>query len=179
MLIETDQGEREVNWPVLSLYFDYDGRRVRARTLEPGLLDSSAFEDFAFRDERKEANAQRLLERFGALEIDCVEGCVPPYGSEANYLVTAEPNAHAACSFSAQALPELEKHGFRIEIDPDYPYQIIDPTPDWYGKLEPSSEQLALFGDERTDWFSLELGIVVDGEHCNLVPALVDRKSVV
>src|SRR5690606_16391656 len=73
----------------------------------------------------------------------------------------------------AQALPELEKHGFQISIDEAYPYRVIDSAPNWYGKLEPGAEQLALFGDQRTDWFSLELGIEVHGRQLNLVPALV------
>src|SRR5690606_36415950 len=136
--------------------------------------DSPRSAGLDFRDLDAELSAQRLLERFGAVEIECVDGCTPPYGSEANYLISAEPNAHTACSFGAQALPELEKHGFQISIDEAYPYRVIDSAPNWYGKLEPGAEQLALFGDQRTDWFSLELGIEVHGRQLNLVPALVE-----
>lgn len=175
VLLETERGDREVTWPVLSLSFDYGGRRVRALSGNTDAeWDPPTPTERGFRDEKAEAKAQQLLERFGAVEIDCVDGCIPPYGSEANYLVSLEPNAHAACSFSAQALPELEKHGFTIIIDPDYPYQVLDSSPNWYGKLEQNDEQLPLFGETRNDWFSLELGILVQGEPFNLVPALVE-----
>ncbi len=175
VLLETEQGEREVTWPVLSLSFDYNGRRVVPRSANGDFdLASEEESDFEFRDTRSELAAQQLLERFGAVEIDCVEGCIPPFGSEANYLVCAEPNPHAACSFSAQALPELEKQGFKVIIEPDYPYQVIDTSPHWYGKVEPSEEQLPLFAEARMDWFSLELGIEVQGQRYNLVPALVE-----
>src|SRR3990167_3861289 len=71
---------------------------------------------------------------------------------------------HDPLDFTAQTIPLLRAQGWQIEINSDYPYQIIDePIDEWYSSIDDS---------EGYDWFNLELGISVQGEKINLLPVL-------
>jgi hypothetical protein len=115
-------GDRELTLPVLCLSFDYGGTQIGANDERErffvaqgdGLVEVE-------RDVRREAEARALVERFGAVELGCLEGYVEGYGSAANYLVAVDGDVHAYCAFSAQALPELRLRGFVVEVDPGYP----------------------------------------------------------
>ena len=135
----------EVEAPVLRLSFDY----------QPG----------AAPDLQGEARTRYLLESLGAVELGCAEHIEAPPGSEANYLVCPERDLHAVCAFSAYALPQLRELGVQVEVDPDYPWQALDPAAPWYASLEP---------EEDPDWFSLELGVEIDGQRLNLLPTLLE-----
>lgn len=166
--------------PVLSLVFDYgDGQRFRATTPElfgvPDVLDfddgdaasltSDHFlRDQGFRDFGAEAQAQRILETFGATEIARLEDYVPSLESIADYVVNVDDNVHALCSFTAHALPRLREQGFDVTVDAGYQYQVVSPSSPWYARVD----------EDGSDWFSLELGIEVDGQHVNLLPALIE-----
>lgn len=66
--------------------------------------------------------------------------------------------------FSAYTVPLLRAKGWQINIDPNYPYQVIDENiDDWYSSIEENSGY---------DWFSFELGITLKGEKINLLPVL-------
>lgn len=68
-------------------------------------------------------------------------------------------------TFSTEVLPQLKKLGWRIEFDAEYPYQVIDePIDEWYSSIREESSEY--------DWFGLELGVMVKGEHINLLPVL-------
>ncbi len=118
------------------------------------------------RDLAGEARAQCLLEGFGAVELDCASSYAADLDSQADYIVQVGGNVHTLCSFTAYALPQLESLGFRIEIAGDYPYQVVSPDVPWYANVDSD--------DGRSDWFSLELGIEIDGKRVNLVPALLE-----
>jgi superfamily II DNA or RNA helicase len=161
-------GYEEVEVPVLSLVFDYDGVRLRSsdpeRTFFRGHGGSLVEVE---RDRAGEARVQRMLEAFGAVELECLEHCVPGYDSQADYLVQVDESVHSYCSFMAFAVPQLRKHGCEVEIDQRYPYQVVDTEPRFYADIEPA-------GGEGADWFNLELGIELDGRTVNLLPALLE-----
>ncbi len=143
---------------VLSLEFDYEGVFLRPEDEDGEVIGLT-------RDHGAEAVAQRILESFGAVELSCVSGCVPDFDSQANYLVSLDGSAHAGCSFTAHAVPQLEQHGFRVSVDDSYPFPVLPAHAPWYALVEP---------DEQLDWFGVELGIEVDGKPVNLVPALLE-----
>ncbi|MCA9594212.1 MAG: DEAD/DEAH box helicase [Myxococcales bacterium] len=147
---------------VISLRFQYGRHRVRVAHLDDDLEPSPS----VTRHLAAEARAQQLLERFGAVEIECVDGCVAAHDSEADYLVNIDDNVHAVCSFSAHAVRELTELGFSVEIDEAYPYRVVEAGADWYAKVAEV--------EEETDWFSLELGVEVNGRRVDLLPALVE-----
>ncbi len=73
-------------------------------------------------------------------------------------------DAHDPLRFSFESLPRLRAQGWEIEIADDYPYRVVDTTiDDWYSSIKENHEQ---------EWFSLELGIILNGEKINLLPIL-------
>ncbi|HSC89006.1 MAG TPA: DEAD/DEAH box helicase, partial [Polyangiaceae bacterium] len=87
------------------------------------------------------------------------------YDSRAEYLVALGSQVHVGASFTAHAVPELRRAGFEVEIDPSYPFRVVEPEPPWDAWLEPS---------EKTAWFRVGLGIEIDGRPYDLVPALLE-----
>ncbi|HVW30344.1 MAG TPA: DEAD/DEAH box helicase [Polyangiaceae bacterium] len=170
----------DVETPVLSLTFDYGaGAAFRACPPEDLYSEEVTDEDGFFlsdaaapartsdvkRELGAEARAAALLESFGAVELSRLDDFLADPRSLADYLVHIDGDAHALCSFSAHAVPKLREHGFVVEIDETYPYRVAPPGAPWYA---------ALSEDEGGDWFSLELGVEIDGERVNLLPALVE-----
>ncbi len=164
---------------VVSLVFDY-GSAGSFRATETGhpadpddVLDFDDDSDRPWtelpgnpeRDLRAEARAQCLLESFGAVELSRMDDYLTAPDSRADYLVHVDENVHALCSFTAHAVPRLRELGFVVEVDEKYPYQVVSPSTAWYARV-----------DEEKDggWFSLELGVEVDGQRVDLLAALVD-----
>jgi superfamily II DNA or RNA helicase len=141
-------------FPLLELTFDYDGRRVLA-------ADEDDLDDQ--RDPSEETRAKRLLESFGAVPLDCLDDWAP--STHADYAVRCEGNVHDFCAFSAYVVPQLRALGWVVEVDPAYPFRIVEREPGWYADVEPDGD--------RPDWFGLELGVELDGRRVNLLPALL------
>ena len=173
--------------PVLCLSFDYAGTQIAAGDPRQRFFVSQGAGLLPVeRDREREAAARAELERFGAVELGCLEGYTESYGSSADYLVALEGDAHAYCAFSAQALPELRTQGFVVRIDPEYPYQVLAEEPSWYLDLQPqaspdSQRSLPARGlgrvepaSERLDWFACEIGVELEGRRINLLQALIE-----
>jgi superfamily II DNA or RNA helicase len=165
----TDEGhiDAELDVPVLALAFEYAGTRIRASDRRKHFfVGSGGSLALVERDLAGEARAQCLLEGFGAVELECATSYAADLDSQADYIVQVGGNVHTLCSFTAYALPQLESLGFKIEIASDYPYQVVSADVPWYANVDSD--------DGRSDWFSLELGIEIDGKRVNLVPALLE-----
>jgi superfamily II DNA or RNA helicase len=65
--------------------------------------------------------------------------------------------------FQLGLLPQLKQQGWRIEFEAGFRHRLVQ-VESWHGRLEPQAKH---------DWFSVSLGIQVDGEYINLLPALV------
>jgi superfamily II DNA or RNA helicase len=144
-LISVDEAG-EIQRPVLELTFDHSG--------------ITAYDPAA------EESARRLLEGLGAVEIRCLEHLDVPHGSTAEYLIDVDGSVHAYCSFSAYALPQLRRLGWRVEVAEGYPYRVVDGDVPWYVDMHPD--------DKAPDWFNLELGIAWEGQRISLLPALLE-----
>jgi superfamily II DNA or RNA helicase len=154
-----DDGSRrgdEVRTAMLRLDFDYGGRRVRAVDPRPSSL----------RDPAAEAQACRVLESFGVVELSQLEDCAVAPGAGVDYIVAIDGDVHTLCAFGAYAVPQLRNLGWRVEIDPEYPWQTIGNDAPLYAAAMPD--------DKRPDWFGIELGVEVDGQRIDLLPALLD-----
>lgn len=180
MLVEpagTRKRTQDVELPVIALRFNYDGVRIRPESqaealdldfdLGSGEVLSEPSLPLAKRDLTAEARAQCLLETFGAVDLACYDDVIPPFGSQADYLVQSNNNAHSQCSFIAHALPQLRAMGWQIQIDKNFPYQLVDEQAPWYADVGQPD-------DDTPGWFSLELGVEIAGERVNLLPALVE-----
>ncbi len=172
MLVDRAEGTRarfeEEVTPVLDLCFEYEGVRVRASD-ERDRVFVSAAEGLRpiERNRTYENRARYLLESFGAIELGCLHTHEPAFDSEADYLVQSGTSISSYCAFTAEAIPQLRKHGFQVEIARDYPYQTVQGELTWYGQLEPVSV------GSCSDWLSLELGVEVAGQRINLLGALL------
>ena len=161
-----DEGSEQLV-PVLNLFFDYGGVKVRAADRRTRFFVAEGDGvGVVGRDAAGEARAQCLLESFGAVELGCSEHVSAGPDADADYLVQFDGDVHSYCSFGACALPQLRALGWVVSVDASYPYQVVESNVPWYANVEPD--------EERTDWFGLELGIHVDGRRVNLVPALID-----
>jgi len=152
-----EEAYEEVWAAVIEVAFAYGDTLVRKGEILTRPIDRR------MEDERQ---ARFLLESFGALEIECIAGCEPPLTSRAEYVIDLDGDVDALCTFSAYALPQLRQLGWKIEVADDYPIDVVDTETPWYARVAPE--------DERPDWFSLELGLEVDGHRVNLLPALVE-----
>jgi superfamily II DNA or RNA helicase len=151
--------------PVISLSFDYGGVLARGDARRPR-LDQPALT----RDVEGERRARQLLEGFGPIELGCLESLQARPGSAADYVVRDDGDVHALCSFTAYALSQLRARGWRVDVAPDYPYQVLENQGDWYANVVAAPEEPGA----GNDWFNLELGIEVDGRRLNLLPGLLD-----
>jgi len=163
--------------PLLELAFEYGGRRVLANRDDDPFGEETLRQDEDFRDDAAEARARRLLESFGAVPLDCLDDWAPSV--HADYAIRCEGNVHDFCAFSAYVVPQLRGLGWRVEVDPQYPFRVVNAEPKWYANVERVDRNgREGDGEQRPDWFGLELGIDLqhDGSRrrVNLLPALLE-----
>ena len=158
---------REVEVDLIELVFAYPGFEVSASDERTRFFSAEAGGARALeRDYATEARFRGLLERFGAVELDCLEHLAVPPDIQADYVVRLDSDVHRACAFTAEALPRLEALGFEVEVDPGYAHQVTQGSPEWYASLRPV--------EERVDWFQLELGIDTEAGRVDLLPTLLE-----
>jgi superfamily II DNA or RNA helicase len=157
----------EVRAPLIDLSFEYGGTRVRAGHDRGRLLRAEGGSiEVVDRDRAAEVMARTVVERLGAVELACVDCIAPPDGCDADYVVRADGNENAFCTFTARALAQWRALGWRVEVDPNYPFRVVENDPQWYARVDPS--------DERPDWFGLEIGVDLDGARVDLLPILLE-----
>ena len=148
---------RNATWHDHALFsFEYDGCPTEdvdepvLRTMQDGAVV------LIERNAQAEAAAAAVLAELGFF--------APPPGSPLNELpgVLQMKDEAAWIGFAQHGLPRLHAAGWDIELADDYRYDLFD-IDEWYAELD----------EEGSDWFSLELGIVVDGERHALLPLLV------
>ncbi len=144
---------------VMDLVFDYGG------TVVSGCDGDRKGDRAPLRDPDGERRARFALERYGAVDLDCVPDLAARLAAPADYVVDVDGDARGVCVFLASVLPRLQRLGWRTEIAADFPWRINDAHTPWYASVEPDRG--------RPDWFNLELGIEVDGRRVNLLPALL------
>ncbi|HEU0035987.1 MAG TPA: DEAD/DEAH box helicase [Kofleriaceae bacterium] len=158
-----DDGSRhgdEVRTAMLRLEFEYtfeSGKRARVRAGDPR---------WAGRDREAEANACRVLESLGAIELAHLDDCAVSPGVAVDYVVAVDGDVNALCAFSAYAVPQLRGLGWRVDIDPEFPWQAVGSEVPLYAAALPDKE--------RPDWFGLELGVEIDGQRVDLLPTLLE-----
>ena len=66
-------------------------------------------------------------------------------------------------AFMMQGVPALQASGWEVTVDEHFPYRVVSAS-QWYGDLGADLRQ--------SGWFNLKLGVMVDGQPVNLLPAL-------
>jgi superfamily II DNA or RNA helicase len=77
--------------------------------------------------------------------------------------------------FMMKGAPALQALGWELEVDASFPYRLA--TADaWYAdlqSLQPTRPQHHRSAHQSREWFDLRLGVTVDGQPVNLLPALM------
>ncbi len=149
----------------MRLDFDYGGVKARASDPCRNAYDHKTLR-VVTRDLTAEAGARRVIEALGAIELDGLDDCAVAPGANVDYVLRLDGDVHALCAFSAYGVPQLRNLGWRVEIDPDYPWQVVDSAAPLYADVAPD--------EKRPDWFGLNLGVEIDGHRVDLMPALLD-----
>lgn len=152
---------RTAEEPIAKLWFDYQGAIVSSSSAESVIHIVSDGKLLQIeRDRKKEKEALDEMASFGLFPNPVADSFKHHEKNEDIFIISTPCDPFA---FSLH-LPKLRAKGWKIEISPDYPYQVIeDPIDDWYSSIREESNY---------DWFNLELGIQVKGEKINLLPLL-------
>jgi SNF2 family DNA or RNA helicase len=155
----SDRPEEIRELDIATAWFDYDGTRV--------LYSDQSDVAIARRDDAIE-RITRMPRVESNLAADLVASGLKPILSYYNTppelddaLRMNSPNEWL--QWITEDLPELERNGWKVEIDPSFSFRLT-PIDDWYSET--------LKDSSGNDWFSYELGIIVEGERINLLPLL-------
>ncbi|ABC33614.1 Superfamily II DNA/RNA helicase, SNF2 family [Hahella chejuensis KCTC 2396] len=115
------------------------------------------------RDFLVEETALRKLRTLDMRPLNTIE--TYPLVDEAHQMDLSFPSFGEWHGFAQYGIPLLEKQGWHITIEEDFPFQYINTDVEelsWYSSLDESD----------SDWFDFDLGVEVDGERINLLPVL-------
>jgi superfamily II DNA or RNA helicase len=167
VFVDRGRGHDELRAAAIRLDFDYEGARVRAGDpCRNAYATGGPTPRVIARDTRGEAEAKRVLEALGAIELDALDDCAVAPGADVDYVLRLDGDVHALCGFSAYAVPQLMRLGWRVDVDPDYPWQVVAAEAPLYADVAPD--------EKRPDWFGLELGVEIEGCRVDLLPAMLD-----
>jgi superfamily II DNA or RNA helicase len=118
---------------------------------------------------RDRVGEQKAIESLGVLGFDRVAHMAPVSYQHAHTDDFALNEAAGGPNWLMMILhivPELRAEGWEVEIDDDFPVQVLVP--------DRETEVSARLDDSSgIDWLELHLGVLVNGETIDLVPALV------
>jgi superfamily II DNA or RNA helicase len=151
--------------PLLRLTFQY-GPIGLPRSLKP--LPKITVQDGKLYDVARDRAAEsQALAELAKLGFASVHEVVPVYYQHAHTddFVLRETACNPTwMQVVTQEVPRLRQAGWTVEVDTDFPVQVL--TADAEIKAE-------LVEESGIDWLELHLGVTVDGEQVDLVPALV------
>jgi superfamily II DNA or RNA helicase len=111
------------------------------------------------RDPAAERSAQDRLEALGLRAIETFGSAAADGGRIPFAYVDGRGDWPG---FVYDAVPQLEREGWRIEVEDSFRHRVVDGGGEWTAEVEESGGW----------WFSLDLGIEVDGERMPLLPVL-------
>jgi SNF2 family DNA or RNA helicase len=158
---KTGQGtEHSDTYDIARLRFDYGGIEVDPDGPDTRLDGTRVVR--VRRDRKAEAAARQLLREMGLaeLEFSTSETSAAHFAPSADDELT---EAEAWLDFQGDHLPALRKQGWRITYA-HFRYRLIEPT-HWYCEIDSL---------ERRDWFSVGLGVEVEGKRVDLLPILLE-----
>lgn len=142
------------------LYFKYDSFNVSWDEPEEIIHRNKDGEFFAIhRNKPAEKSAVNILTKHKISTLNIYSSLTTHSSTKKflNHFLITQP-----LEFSQKILPLLREQDFQIEFSDNYPFNIVADTEiNWYSQV-----------DDRTDWFDLELGVIINGEKLNLLPIL-------
>ena len=104
-----------------------------------------------------ERTAKKRLEGFGLSRFEFADD------SDAGHIAFGffdDPTAWPR--FLYEAVPQLEREGWRIEIEDGFRHRVVDGGGEWVAGIEEGGGW----------WFSLDLGVEIDGQTVPLLPVM-------
>jgi len=153
------------NFDALLLQFDYGESRVRED--EPGQfvrLEGEAGPIFIRRDRRVEEQAANTLRAMGLSAVRITTE--RKGGSDAacrGYAFRTRSALDSWAEFMLKDVDVLRKRGWRVELGQQFQYRVIDISDDWHVEVF----------DIGNEWFSLDVGIEIEGRRYPLLPILI------
>lgn len=179
VLSEDALREEVVTFPTAEYRRAYGGSEVRENASQAGASQASASQTSASqashvtvfhggnivrvpRQPRAEERAERLIGEAGfqTLENTFFEYTLP--AQVAGLLSLGDEESWL--DFMRVGVEDLERQGIDVIVHPDFPLRFAEIS-DWYGEARDG---------QTPGWFTLDLGIVVDGQRVSLIPVLAD-----
>ncbi|HET8731958.1 MAG TPA: DEAD/DEAH box helicase [Moraxellaceae bacterium] len=163
----TDRWDQRVRVPVAELAFRYGEHvlpGVPGATVHRQQSAGTLFE--IVRDQAAESACHAALDDLPTVNI------VAPLLQAPPHLRTAD-SIEDWLEFMTVQVPVLREFGWHIDMADDFEFQLL-PVDDWYGTVEAGSPSDVAGG---SDWFDLELGVVVGGKRLNILPLLTEALS--
>jgi superfamily II DNA or RNA helicase len=132
---------------------DADGPLREQRRVEDGRIVVRR------RDPAAEQSAQDRLVSFGLRAIETFGTAGEDAGQISFGFTDGRGNWPG---FVYDAVPQLEREGWRIDVEDSFRYRVVDGGGEWTAEVEENGGW----------WFSLDLGIEIDGERVPLLPVL-------
>lgn len=151
-------GSKEVIMPTVLLSFQYDGALV------PWYDDSSLVKikdnPHCSRNTSIEFMALQTLTKSGLVLLKKT-----PFLNDNKELANLHLFInHSPFDFWQEVIPVLTEQGWIIQIAEDYEHRLVEEeAQEWYANV---------MDGETSDWFSFELGVMVQGEKINLLPII-------
>jgi len=111
------------------------------------------------RDPAAERTAQDRLEAFGLRAIETFDPGAVDGGRAPFAFIDGRGDWPG---FVYDAVPQLEREGWRIDVEDGFRHRVVDGGGEWTAEIEENGGW----------WFSLDLGIEIDGERVPLLPVL-------
>ncbi len=150
------------NVPLARLRFHYGPTLISPSLTTPTVMHQGELL-FIVRDRRGETAARETLRTLGLTAL-----VSPSYDQSGVPRDAFTPTMHtggaAWIEFLMDGIPALRQAGWDIAIGDDFPLRIAEPDGPVTAQLREGS---------GIDWFDLDLGVMVDGAHVDLVPALL------
>lgn len=161
-----------VTHDLMCFAFDYQGLIVRAGDLQPELRWKQNGRLFVCNRQRdfEEQCRQRLLEAgFGPGTAPAGIADLPEH-----FDVWQTADTASWPHFLYRLVPDLQAEGWRVLLAPAFRHRVIDAVgEDWQADVQEGDPAVA--GDAVGSWwFSLDLGITVEGQRVALLPVLMD-----
>jgi len=151
--------------PLARLSFQYGPVSFQAgATPPPAVL---AHQGKLYEPDRDLDGEAQALEQMAMLGFGHVKRLVPVFYAHAHtddYALIEDDSGTDWIAMVTRDVPRLRAQGWTVDIDANFPLQVITPDSEIEAELEEGS---------GIDWLELHLGVMVDGERIDLVPALI------
>jgi superfamily II DNA or RNA helicase len=151
--------------PLVRLSYQY-GPFTLPRSLKP-LPRITVRDGILYEIQRDRAAEARVLAELLSLGFVSVHEVVPVYYQHAHtddFALRETGSNPTWLQVVTQEVSRLRRAGWTVDVDADFPVQVLSADADIEAEL---------VGGSGIDWLELHLGVTVDGEQVDLVPALI------